>query len=153
MSLLKNDNDLIESDDSEIEITEEDKDNDSENSDNDSENSDNDSENSDNDNDSDSDNEDAVAVKFDDSVITLFGDKKGKRSNTYIAGLKVDESTKKEYLKILKKRHGCNGTIKSVLYNDKEQIVIQLQGDLIDKATSFLKEMKVSQKIIIKPIN
>ena len=142
MSLLKNDNEIIDWDNSDTEINED-------NSDNESEQSDNDSEQSDNDNDDDSD----IAVKFDDNVITLFGDKKGKRSNTYIAGLKVDETTKKEYLKTLKKRHGCNGTIKSVLYNDKEQIVIQLQGDLIDKATTFLKEMKISQKIIIKPIN
>ena len=95
-----------------------------ESSDSDNESSDSDNESVDSNDSIESNKDTCEKVNFDDNI-TLFGEKKGKRTNTYIAGLLIDNTQKKLYLKTLKKRHGCNGTIKSILYNEKEQDVIQ----------------------------
>lgn len=114
----------------------------------------NENDTSDNDSNSDSDTSEIDTneekPQFENNTITIFGEQKGKRSNTYIAGLKVDETTRKEYLKKLKGKHGCGGSIKDIVYNDVEQTVIQLQGDQIVNAHSFLKDLKLTQKIITK---
>ena len=87
----------------------------------------------------------------DSNIITIFGEQAGKRSNTYVVGLNIDDTLRKEYVKTLKKKHGCNGSIKKIKYDDIEQIVIQLQGNQITKVHTFLKEIGVKQKIIVKP--
>ena len=47
----------------------------------------------------------------------------GKKKNTFIKGLNLDENVLKEHLKNIKKKHGCNGSLKDN--------VLQFQGDHI----------------------
>ena len=93
-------------------------------------------------------------IQFDTKVI-IFAEQKGKHINTYIVGLEgisKDNPTILKYLKMLKTSHGCNGTIKQVLHESENKPAIQLQGDLIKEARTFLKQMKIVQKIKIKPL-
>lgn len=67
-------------------------------------------------------------------------EKKGKKKNTCISGLPYDKKEQNEHLKELKKRHGCNGSIKE---DDKKTLVIQLQGDHIYTVVSYLKSIGI----------
>ena len=67
------------------------------------------------------------------------------RKNTFISGLVYDEANMKEHVKNLKKKHGCNGTLKKV----EEKCIIQLQGDHIDNICSYFEELGI-KNIIVK---
>ena len=66
------------------------------------------------------------------------------RKNTYISGLVYDEANMKEYIKNLKKKHGCNGTLKKV----EDKFIIQLQGDHIDNICDYFEELGIKDIII-----
>ena len=87
-----------------------------------------------------------------DNTITVFGDKNGRRTNTYIVGLNTTDEIRKSYLKSLKTKYACNGSIKKITYDNIEQIAIHLQGDQILNVKAFLKE-KVQQPINVKLID
>lgn len=69
------------------------------------------------------------------------------RKNTYISGLKYPEPEMKEHLKNLKKKHGCNGSIKKS--EDNNSIIIQLQGDHIDNICQYFEDLGI-ENITIK---
>ena len=96
--------------------------------------------------------EDTVKIDIDPNVITVFGNKKGSKTNTYIVGLNVTDEIRKKYLKALRVRYACGGTIKMILYNDIDQIAINLNGDQIQNVKTFLLKEKVQQPINIKSI-
>ena len=104
----------------------------------------------------DSDDNDNSKPQFD-TTVYIFGQQKGRFTNTYIVGLNgltKDNPVILKYLQVLKSRHGCNGTIKQVLHESENKTAIQLQGDLIKKVRTYLKkEIKIDQKIKIKPLN
>ena len=87
-----------------------------------------------------------------DNTIIVFGDKNGRRTNTYIVGLNTTDEIRKSYLKSLKTKYACNGSIKKITYDNIEQIVIHLQGDQILNVKTFLIKEKVQQPINIKLI-
>ena len=86
------------------------------------------------------------------SIITVFGNKNGSKTNTYIVGLNVTDEIRKKYLKALRVQYACGGTIKTILYNDENQIAINLNGDQIQNVKAFLLKEKVQQPINIKSI-
>jgi translation initiation factor 1 (eIF-1/SUI1) len=86
------------------------------------------------------------------SMITVFGNKNGSKTNTYIVGLNVTDEIRKKYLKALRVQYACGGTIKTILYNDENQIAINLNGDQIQNVKAFLLKEKVQQPINIKSI-
>jgi translation initiation factor 1 (eIF-1/SUI1) len=88
-----------------------------------------------------------------DNTITVFGDKNGRRTNTYIVGLNTTDELRKSYLKSLKTKYACNGSIKKITYDNVEQIAIHLQGDQILNVKAFLIKEKVQQPINVKLID
>ena len=88
-----------------------------------------------------------------DNTITVFGDKNGRRTNTYIVGLNTTDELRKSYLKSLKTKYACNGSIKKITYDNIEQIAIHLQGDQILNVKAFLIKEKVQQPINVKLID
>lgn len=59
-----------------------------------------------------------------------------KRINTYLSGWNLTESELKEHLKIIKKKKGCNGSIKK---NENNNYIFHLQGDQKNYLISYLK--------------
>lgn len=78
--------------------------------------------------------------------IEIWVEQNGRKKNTYISGWETDDL--KMHLKIIKKKNGCNGTIKSLSNNLDIIQVMQLQGD----QTEFVKKYIIEQGIESKNI-
>ena len=84
-----------------------------------------------------------VEEKIFDDMIDIFCNQRGRRSDTYIAGLnKLDQM--KILLKDLKKKFACNGSIKTVLYNGIDTLVVHLQGNHIAFLEKYLQTMGIN---------
>jgi len=71
---------------------------------------------------------------------------KGKK-NTYISGLLYQESEMKDHLKNIKKKHGCNGSIKTSEENSTK-LIIQLQGDHINHICDYFEDLGITNIIV-----
>ena len=88
---------------------------------------------------------------LDEQNIIIFGQKKGRRTNTYIINWNIAEDELKNALKNMKKKYGCNGSIKMVNYEGNDIKALQLQGDQIAKAHVYLISLGITD-VIIKDI-
>ena len=75
---------------------------------------------------------------------------RGRKTNLFISGWEIENSLRKEHLKNLKKKLGCNGSIKQELIEGTEETVIHLQGDHTDKVVDYIKGNTDNYKITIK---
>ena len=72
-----------------------------------------------------------------DTIIEIWTEDRGRKSDTFISGLQLTEEELINHVKIIKKRKGCNGTVKKLLGdNGTTSLIIQLQG----KQKDYLKE-------------
>jgi len=76
--------------------------------------------------------------------VELWLETNGRRKNTYISGLNLEKEELKKHLQILKKKHGCNGTLKVITEDEKNIEVIHLQGDNIDNIQNYLKTINIT---------
>jgi len=75
------------------------------------------------------------------SPIYIWVEQSGRKQNTYISGWNIDDATIKEHLKFIKKKNGCNGSVKDMEVNgDSIERVMQLQGDHSDYVKQFIIE-------------
>jgi translation initiation factor 1 (eIF-1/SUI1) len=88
---------------------------------------------------------------IDEINVIIFGEKCGRRSNTYIIGWNISEVESKSALEKMKKQFGCGGSIKMVNYEGTEQRALHLQGDKITKVEQFLKNMNI-QNLTVKEL-
>ena len=100
--------------------------------------------------------EEDINTSFDDNKIIIWTQENGRKKNTYISGWNIEESLLKEHLKIIKKKKGCNGTIKNMLddttYNISSKSIIKnnknsssvkilhFQGDQCDFVCNYLQD-------------
>ncbi len=79
------------------------------------------------------------------STVNIWVEVNGRKKNTYVTGWNIPETELKEHLKTIKKKNGCNGTIKSVPNESNNGFVItmQLQGD----HTDYVKEHLVKNGV------
>jgi translation initiation factor 1 (eIF-1/SUI1) len=91
-------------------------------------------------------------VSYDEPIV-VFGERNGKKANTYIVNL--PESEMDTTLKDMKKKFGCGGSVKTILYEEEDKTVLHLQGDKVRDAGEFMKtKMKGTRvNVIIKAIN
>lgn len=80
--------------------------------------------------------------------IEIWVETSGKRKNTFITGLPFDEDQLKEHLKNLKKKHGCNGSIKETVVENVSTTTLQLQGDHLDNIIDYFKKYAINNIII-----
>jgi len=81
--------------------------------------------------------------------IKIWMETNGRKKNTYVEGWNIPESELKEHIKIIKKKNGCNGTIKELKNYKSEMVnVIQLQGDFIDYMKNYLINNNIDSSII-----
>ena len=85
--------------------------------------------------------------------IDLWLEVQGRKKSTYISGWDIELKDLTKHLKIIKKKKGCNGTIKDILNenNDKIQVIL-LQGDHLTYITEYLSEIINPEFIHIKGI-
>lgn len=76
-------------------------------------------------------------------------DKRNARKNiTYLDGWNIDMGELKTHMKNLKKKYGCNGSVKK----KDDKIIFQLQGDKSDELIEYLKNENINEdsiKVII----
>jgi translation initiation factor 1 (eIF-1/SUI1) len=76
---------------------------------------------------------------FKNSIIDLWVEVNGKKKNTYIYGWELDKSELKEHLRNIKKKRGCNGTIKKMTVDELGEVdVLQLQGNHVDYVKDYI---------------
>jgi translation initiation factor 1 (eIF-1/SUI1) len=68
----------------------------------------------------------------------------GRRKNTYACGLDFEPDILKEHLKNLKKKHGCNGSLKELSVDGQIKKVLHLQGDHIESIQSYLNSINIT---------
>ena len=77
-------------------------------------------------------------------IIISCQDVKGKKKMTFVENWDLEKDELKEHLKILKKRLGCNGSVK----NTDEGIIFQLQGDKKDIIRQYLIDNNINEENI-----
>ena len=75
--------------------------------------------------------------------IEIWVENLGRKKNTYITGWNITDVNLKEHLKFIKKKIGCNGTIKKIIIESVEKNVILLQGN----HTNYIYNYIISQGI------
>ncbi len=84
---------------------------------------------------------------FKDDKVVVFCEKNGRHYNTYVVG--CDENEEKNILEKLKKKFGCGGAIKKIIYEGKEDTkAINIQGNFVIKTGDFLKTLNIKNLII-----
>ena len=78
------------------------------------------------------------------SLIEVWHEKRGRKTNTYISGWLIPENEMKDYLKEFKKKHGCNGSIQQV----EDGYRLHVQGDKIDDLVDLMVSKGVDRDII-----
>jgi len=92
-------------------------------------------------------------ISFDDNdfneiKIIIHSENRGRKSNTYIIDWDIDKNQMKLHLKNLKKKHGCNGSIKTKLYQGENKEVIHLQGQLKLEVKEYLMSLDIDENNI-----
>ena len=70
--------------------------------------------------------------------IEIWIESTGRKKNTFISGWNINNNELKNHLKYIKKKNGCNGTIKDISIDSIKKIVILLQGDHVDYIYNYL---------------
>ena len=92
------------------------------------------------------DNKDNNIIESLDHCVTIFTQANGRKTNTYTIGLELTKNELKTHLKTIKKQNGCNGTIKTILYDGVELDAIHLQGNQINVMKKYLVNiLKISE--------
>lgn len=73
------------------------------------------------------------------STISIWVENYGRKHNTFISGWEITPEEMKEHLKTIKKKNGCNGTIKDMEVDGTTvESVMQLQGDHAEYVKTFI---------------
>jgi translation initiation factor 1 (eIF-1/SUI1) len=95
----------------------------------------------------DDEDEEKKNVSFKPNNVEIWLEIKGRHKNTFITGLDFETDDLKEHLKNLKKKHGCNGSLKEDLIDGENKKVLKLQGDHIDNIQNFLMSINITNFI------
>jgi translation initiation factor 1 (eIF-1/SUI1) len=86
-----------------------------------------------------------------DIPVIVFCEKTGRRYNTYIVGINKpdDKDYEKTILDNLKKKFGCGGAIKKIIFEGNEDTrAINIQGNFVTKTGEYLKTLNIKNLII-----
>lgn len=94
-----------------------------------------------------SDDENEIELRtYDISVFIVVN--RGKKV-TYMSGWLDNKADLTDHLKVLKHRHGCNGSIKfKTLKDNEKKLYFMLQGDWKEELVNYIKENET-----LNPIN
>jgi len=69
------------------------------------------------------------------NLIEIWVESYGRKKNTFISGWDIPKKDIKNHIKIIKKRNGCNGSVKNN--------IIQFQGNITDYVKQYLIEKDI----------
>jgi translation initiation factor 1 (eIF-1/SUI1) len=73
------------------------------------------------------------------SIIDIWVEVNGRKKNTYIHGWELELSELKDHLRTIKKKKGCNGTIKNITNEEYGTVsVLQLQGNHAEYVKTYI---------------
>lgn len=75
--------------------------------------------------------------------IEIWTEDRGSKCDTYIYGWNISVDTLKAHLKNIKKKNGCNGSIKDIDKDTGKHKILHLQGNHKDYIVSYLKEQGI----------
>jgi translation initiation factor 1 (eIF-1/SUI1) len=78
-------------------------------------------------------------------IVEIWIKERGKKADTFIYGWNIDNDALKTHLKTIKKKRGCNGSIKEIVAENGLIKVIQLQGNVKDFIINYLKENGINE--------
>lgn len=81
------------------------------------------------------------------SKVELWVEEFGRKRSTYVSGWNISEDELKTHLKNIKKKNGCNGTVKQD--SESKQYTLLLQGDHTDYLIKYLQDNGVQYTDII----
>ncbi len=83
-------------------------------------------------------------------TIEMWVEVNGRKKNTYVSGWTLPEAELKEHSKTIKKKNGCNGTIKTIPNEAGNGFitVLQFQGDHSDYIKEYLTKNGVDEDSI-----
>ena len=82
------------------------------------------------------------------NIIEIWIEQRGRKADTYVYGWNIDDDALKTHLKIIKKKKGCNGSIKEITREANPIKVMQLQGNVKDFIISYLRDNGVDEDAI-----
>lgn len=83
------------------------------------------------------------------NIIDLWVEVNGRKKNTYIYGWELEKSELKEHLRTIKKKRGCNGTIKKMTVDEYGEVtVLQLQGNHVEYVKEYIENTGVETENI-----
>jgi translation initiation factor 1 (eIF-1/SUI1) len=85
---------------------------------------------------------------FNEVKIIIFSERRGRKTNTYIIDWNIEKEEIKEHLKNLKRKHGCNGSIKTKIYQGEDKNVLHLQGEWKSEIKEYLLSLDVTENNI-----
>ena len=82
--------------------------------------------------------------------IEMWVETNGRKKNTYISGWNIPDEQLKDHLKTIKKKNGCNGTIKEIPDESSSNLIkiLQFQGDHSDFVKQYLINTGVDKSSI-----
>ena len=85
------------------------------------------------------------------STIEIWTENRGRKTDTYIYGLLYNNNELKQHLKIVKKKFGCNGSIKTIMKDSDNIQVFHIQGNHKHNMINYLIDLDFSKdQLIIK---
>lgn len=80
-----------------------------------------------------------------DNKLIIYTEKRGRKTNTFLAGWDISKDELKQHLKNLKVKHGCNGSIKKTTISGVEyDNVLHLQGHQTENVQVYLKQLDIT---------
>jgi len=73
------------------------------------------------------------------TIIDIWVEVNGRKKNTYIHGWELELNELKDHLRTIKKKKGCNGTIKKITNDEYCTVsVLQLQGNHAEYVKTYI---------------
>lgn len=85
---------------------------------------------------------------FNEVKIIIFSERNGRKTNTYIVDWDIEKEEIKQHLKNLKKKHGCNGSIKTKMFHGENKDVLHLQGEWRYEVKEYLMSLDINENNI-----
>ena len=82
------------------------------------------------------------------SIIDIWVEVNGRKKNTYIHGWELELSELKDHLRTIKKKKGCNGSLKEIVKEIGKIKVLQFQGNQKDFIFEYLKSNGIDSSFI-----
>ena len=87
-------------------------------------------------------------INLNDDKIIIYSHRQGRKKNTYIIDWNISKDELKNHLKNLKRKHGCNGSIKIINFQGDDKEALHLQGEWKKEVEQYLLSVDIDKNNI-----